>query len=71
MVAMEVSELALTNRYSMMVYPGAGTADGVNGDHIIIAPPYTVTAEDVEHIVQTVSRVIADYFSRRSAKAHL
>ncbi|ROW09693.1 hypothetical protein VMCG_02210 [Cytospora schulzeri] len=70
-VAMEISELALTDRYSMMVYPGAGTADGVNGDHIILAPPYTVTAEEVEHIVQTVSRVIVDYFSQRSSKAHL
>ena len=71
MVAMKISELALTERYSMMIYPGAGTADGVDGDHIILAPPYTVTAEDVEHIVQTISRLIADYFSQRLAEAQL
>lgn len=70
MVAMKISELALTDRYSMMMYPGAGTADGVDGDHIILAPPYTVTAEDVEYIVQTVSRVIVDYFPQSLAKAH-
>lgn len=70
-IAMNISELALTDRYSMMVYPGAGTADGVNGDHIILAPPYTVTAEDIEHIVQTVERVIADYFIQRLPKAQL
>lgn len=70
-VAMEISELALTDRYSMMIYPGAGTADGMNGDHIILAPPYTVTAEDVDHIVQTIERVIADYFSQRVPRAQL
>ncbi|KAK7748803.1 hypothetical protein SLS53_000827 [Cytospora paraplurivora] len=63
-VATQISELALTDRYSMMIYPGAGTADGVNGDHIILAPPYTVTAEDVEYIVATVSRIVVDYFSQ-------
>lgn len=64
MVATQISELALTDRYSMMTYPGAGTADGVNGDHIILAPPYTVTAEDVEYIVATISRVVVSYFSQ-------
>lgn len=64
MVATQISELALTDRYSMMTYPGAGTADGVNGDHIILAPPYTVTAEDVGYIVATISKVVVSYFSQ-------
>ncbi|KAK2614311.1 hypothetical protein N8I77_001150 [Diaporthe amygdali] len=63
-VSMEISELGLTEPYSMMVYPGAGTVDGVNGDHIIIAPPYTVTSEDIEFIVLTVTRLVEDYFSK-------
>lgn len=95
-VSMEISELGLTKPYCMMVYPGAGTVDGVNGDHMcvqkahspppliskllrhphrfglqyqvltcrrIIAPPYTVTSEDIEFIVQSVSRLVEDYFS--------
>ena len=70
MVAMGISELALSERYSMMFYPGAGTADGVNGDHVIIAPPYTVTAEDIEYIVETAWRVIADYFSQLAPDGH-
>ncbi|KAG8167615.1 hypothetical protein KVR01_003304 [Diaporthe batatas] len=65
-VAMGISELGLTEPYCMMVYPGAGTVDGVNGDHIIIAPPYTVTPEDVEFIVLGVSRLVEDYFLRRN-----
>ncbi|KAI3398841.1 hypothetical protein diail_8532 [Diaporthe ilicicola] len=63
-VSMEISELGLTGEYSVMVYPGAGTVDGVQGDHIIIAPPYTVTSEDIEHVVLSVSRLVGDYFSR-------
>ncbi|KAL1876514.1 hypothetical protein Daus18300_002758 [Diaporthe australafricana] len=63
-VSMEISELGLTDQYSIMVYPGAGTVDGVNGDHVIIAPPYTVTSEDIEHIVLSVSRLVEDYFSK-------
>lgn len=33
-------------RRGLAIYPGAGTVDGVNGDHIILAPPYN--ASDVE-----------------------
>lgn len=32
-------------------YPMGGTIDGVQGDHVILAPPYTVTAEEVDMIV--------------------
>lgn len=68
MVALRIGELGLTERYSIVVYPGSGTADGVNGDHIILAPPYNVTAGDVEYIVQTVSGLIDDFFARVYAK---
>jgi adenosylmethionine-8-amino-7-oxononanoate aminotransferase len=46
----------------MTLYPGTGTADGVRGDHVIIAPTYIVTEEDVEHIAQTASDVIYQVF---------
>lgn len=36
------------------IYPGATTVDGVKGDHVLIAPPYTVTEADVRHIVRVV-----------------
>ena len=36
------------------IYPGAATVDGVRGDHVLIAPPYTVTEVDLKHIVQVV-----------------
>ena len=32
-VAMAITELGLSEKYGVAVYPGSGTADGVNGDH--------------------------------------
>lgn len=61
-VAMGICEMGLTDKYSIAIYPGSGTANGVEGDHIIIAPPYNVTQADVEFIVETVSRLIEDFF---------
>lgn len=29
------------------VCPGAGTIDGMTGDHVLLAPPFTVTAEQL------------------------
>ena len=68
-VAMKISELSLTTGYAMTVYPGAGTYDGIQGDHIIIAPAYVITKADVEHIVDTVSRLIEDFFLGLGSRA--
>ncbi|KAI1736755.1 exocyst complex protein exo70 [Xylaria scruposa] len=57
-VAFEIAEMGLTNPYYMAVYPSSGTADGVNGDHIIISPPYNISAADVETIATTVQRLV-------------
>ncbi|PSS05303.1 aminotransferase [Coniella lustricola] len=62
-VAAKINELGLTKSYSIVVYPGSGTYDGWSGDHIIIAPPYTVTADDVESIVQIISALVNDFFA--------
>lgn len=64
-VATAINELGLTDRYSVLVYPGSGTVDGISGDHIILAPSYTVSVEDIEYIVRTVSRLIEDFFSQQ------
>lgn len=67
-VAAQLNDLGLTEDYSIVVYPGSGTAhDGVAGDHIIIAPPYNITADDVEYIASTVARLIGDFFSESAA----
>ncbi|RFU80301.1 ornithine aminotransferase [Trichoderma arundinaceum] len=40
------------HRRGLAVYPGSGTIDGVNGDHSILAPPLTITEEELEELVK-------------------
>ena len=46
----------------LLIYPGGGTADGRSGDHILLAPPYNVSEDELETIVdllgQTVDAVV-------------
>ena len=39
----------------LLIYPGGGTADGRAGDHILLAPPYNVTNEELELIVDLLT----------------
>ncbi|TLS23773.1 uncharacterized protein PpBr36_06633 [Pyricularia pennisetigena] len=47
--------------FGVSLYPGTGTKDGVLGDHVILAPAYNCTAEEIEEIAlktkETVVRV--------------
>ena len=36
----------------LMVYPMGGTIDGVRGDHVLLAPPFIVNAEQIDTIVE-------------------
>ncbi|KAH9897265.1 exocyst complex protein exo70 [Xylariomycetidae sp. FL2044] len=67
-VAMAIAELGLEEPYTIAVYPGSGTADGVNGDHIIVSPPYNVTEKDIERIATTVQALIQDFFASKSRR---
>jgi len=62
-VAQKIVDLAISFPFNMTVYPGTGTADGVRGDHVIIAPSYIITDKDVDHIVEVISSVIANVFN--------
>lgn len=54
--------LSLSSNKGILVYPGNGTADGVLGDHILIAPAYTVTREQINLIVDlTVTAIEATF----------
>jgi 4-aminobutyrate aminotransferase-like enzyme len=49
-VGKRVGEATLAR--GLISYPGAGTADGVEGDHLLYAPPLIVTGEQVDEIVR-------------------
>ncbi|KVH53007.1 hypothetical protein WS89_29800 [Burkholderia sp. MSMB1072] len=42
----------------LMVYPMGGTIDGVHGDHILVAPPFVCTAQQIDTIVERLSGAI-------------
>ena len=42
----------------LMVYPSPGCADGVRGDHVLLAPPYNVTAPEIDLILEKVTEAI-------------
>ena len=39
-------------------YPGGGTADGRSGDHVMLAPPYIATPEDIDMIVERLGSAV-------------
>jgi len=50
-------------RRGVAVYPGAGTVDGVRGDHVLLAPPLVVTEEEL----RTVCRVLREAIEAQEA----
>ncbi|RFU27012.1 hypothetical protein B7463_g9333, partial [Scytalidium lignicola] len=61
-VASRVQKLAFSEPYNMTLYPGTGCADGTAGDHVILAPAYIVTKQEIEHIAQVTAEVIRTVF---------
>lgn len=43
----------------LIVYPGSGSADGRQGDHVMIAPPFIVTDEQLDEIVALLAQALA------------
>jgi adenosylmethionine-8-amino-7-oxononanoate aminotransferase len=67
-VAMGIAELGLGAPYGIAVYPGTGTVDGSNGDHVIVSPPYNVTEDVIRGIAAIIQRLVADYFVLKQVK---
>jgi adenosylmethionine-8-amino-7-oxononanoate aminotransferase len=42
----------------LMVYPMGGTIDGVQGDHVLLAPPFIATEADLDEIVERLAAAI-------------
>lgn len=50
--------------FAISLYAASGTADGTRGDHVLLAPPYNVTKEEIDLIVERTGRVIESVFAR-------
>jgi len=42
----------------LICYPGGGTVDGERGDHVLIAPPFNVTAAEIDAIVAALGSAV-------------
>ena len=51
-------------QHGLLVYPGSGTADGENGHHVLLAPAYTVSEEEIEEIVVRLERTLDSVFAQ-------
>lgn len=59
-VAMAIHERGLTEGYGISLYPGNGTLDGVLGDHVLIAPAYNSTADQIEMMAELTAKTVTD-----------
>ena len=57
-IGQKIQHNALVN--GLAIYPGFGTIDGLSGDHILIAPSYDITQDQVNVMVQQVAASIIE-----------
>jgi adenosylmethionine-8-amino-7-oxononanoate aminotransferase len=48
---------------NVLVYPGQGSVDGTRGDHVLLAPPFIVQAEECELIAEALQFALGKVFS--------
>lgn len=39
-------------------YPGGGTVDGIRGDHVLLAPPYIASTDEIDQIVDKLGTAV-------------
>ncbi|OBT85172.1 hypothetical protein VE02_05612 [Pseudogymnoascus sp. 03VT05] len=69
-VASMISEMALKD-FKITFYHGQGTVDGVNGDHVLVAPTYIIRGDEVDYIVHQLASVVDTFFSRQAWESKL
>ena len=42
----------------LIIYPGSGCVDGINGDHFMIGPPFTITEQQIESLVEILCQTL-------------
>ena len=42
----------------LVIYPGGGSVDGVRGDHILIAPPISITREEIDKLYEMLKAAV-------------
>lgn len=63
-LAAKVKKLAFAN--GLACYPMAGTRDGKHGDHVLLAPPFIMTEQQIPEIVEPLQAAILQALKERS-----
>jgi adenosylmethionine-8-amino-7-oxononanoate aminotransferase len=53
----------------LITYPGGGGADGIRGDHSLLAPPFTITEAQIDEMVAILDEAIAEISEELSQDA--
>ena len=61
-ISKRIHDTGMREPFSMSIYPGQGSADGIRGDHVILSPAYNVTLEEVNEIVSRFVAVVRKVF---------
>jgi adenosylmethionine-8-amino-7-oxononanoate aminotransferase len=60
-VAEKISQASLTK--NVLTYPTQGCVDGLRGDHILLAPPFIISAEECSQIAQALQFAATQVFA--------
>jgi len=42
----------------LLCYPMGGTVDGLHGDHVLLAPPFTATRDELQRIATLLAESV-------------
>jgi adenosylmethionine-8-amino-7-oxononanoate aminotransferase len=59
-IAEKIRQVALQS--NVLTYPSQGCVDGLRGDHILLAPPFIISAEECSQIGQALELAVAQTF---------
>ena len=51
---------AATFENGLICYPAGGTADGMKGDHVMLAPPFIISQSEVEQLVDILDKSLSE-----------
>ncbi|WP_196259953.1 aspartate aminotransferase family protein [Pelagibacterium limicola] len=60
-IAARIKAQAMSN--GLMCYPMSGTIDGENGDHILLAPPFIITDEQIGELAEKLDKTLKTAFA--------
>ena len=49
---------AAAMREGLICYPGGGTVDGAEGDHVLLAPPFIITSAELDELVEKLGKSV-------------